>query len=294
MCKRYEPKYLLYQCIRCNISVHQCELLLPSLFKIVRSIDVYPRHLTACYGVADGISLQHWLCDLCEREKIKDRLVSVSASFALLHSIPAALDHTSPFQQPSCVLCPTPLPDEDIPSPLTALDLLKPTEMGQYVYLLPSAACPSPLLTLLVYSYVHLLCAVYHPELRFTEPSRLEIVEGFASLPQRRAKEVCHQLSSRLYSHTDETRVHRLVLCVYKKEQELRFLVLVALSTSTSLVHSLRTTSSHSRYKHRKPARRNRRKLLRFDSRKKKVSLFSLVSPSLVSRNCLSEDFLIE
>lgn len=137
-----------------------------------------------------------------------------------------------------------------------------------------STSCRSFLLTSFVYSYVHLLCAVYHPELRFTEPSRLEIVEGFASLPQRRAKEVIHPFPACFFPYADGVRSFRLVLSVFKKVQELRFPVLVAPSTFTSLVHTLRITRCHSRFKRIKAVRRNRRKLLRSDSRKKKVSCF--------------------
>ncbi|GAA5928195.1 uncharacterized protein JCM15063_003815 [Sporobolomyces koalae] len=125
LCKRFEPKYALYQCDRCTLAGHG-----------------------SCYGVPEGTPLKGWLCDLCDREKHRNRLT--------LH--------------PQCVLCPPPFPDGETPLPLTALDVLKPTELN---------------------NYVHLLCAVWHPELRFSEPSELATVEAFAHLPVERAQAQC-------------------------------------------------------------------------------------------------------
>lgn len=250
----------------------------------MQSTNDHSCHLTACYGVAEGIPLQHWLCDLCEREKVKDRLVSVSALFLFLHL--SVLMRSSPC------------------SNLHAFSALLRSQTEIFLVLSPLSICSNrqkwdstsparfcsssipPDSFPFFYSYIHLLCAVYHPELKFTEPSRLEIVEGFASLPQRRAKEVSHNFSSSVSSNAHQTRSISLVLYVSKKEQELRFLVLVAAFTSTSRVPGLRTTSSRSRYKYPKSARRNRRKLLKFDSRKKKVS-FSF--PLFPLPPCLSE-----
>ncbi|GAA6062897.1 hypothetical protein JCM10212_004346, partial [Sporobolomyces blumeae] len=125
LCKRFEPKTALYQCDRCTLAGH-----------------------ASCYGVAEGTPTEGWLCDLCEREKQRNRLV--------LH--------------PRCVLCPSPVPESDKVAPLTALDCLKPTELN---------------------NYVHLLCGVWHPELRMSEPAMLSTVEAFALLPTSRAEEEC-------------------------------------------------------------------------------------------------------
>ncbi|GAA5923198.1 hypothetical protein JCM1841_005926 [Sporobolomyces salmonicolor] len=124
LCKRYEPKRELYQCDQCTLSAH-----------------------TSCYGIAQGVPQENWLCDLCERDKRRKRL--------MLH--------------PHCVLCPPP-EGVDTTAPLTALDCLKPTELN---------------------NYVHLLCAVWHQELRLGEPSMLATVESLSLIPQKRVEEKC-------------------------------------------------------------------------------------------------------
>ncbi|GAA5860030.1 hypothetical protein JCM1840_001847 [Sporobolomyces johnsonii] len=124
LCKRYEPKRELYQCDQCTLSAH-----------------------TSCYGIAQGVPQENWLCDLCERDKRRKRL--------MLH--------------PHCVLCPPPK-DVDTAAPLTALDCLKPTELN---------------------NYVHLLCAVWHQELRLGDPSMLATVESLSLVPQKRVEEKC-------------------------------------------------------------------------------------------------------
>ncbi|ORY92456.1 hypothetical protein BCR35DRAFT_297872 [Leucosporidium creatinivorum] len=70
---------------------------------------------------------------------------------------------------PECVLCPPPKPLED-DVPITALECLKPTEMK---------------------NYVHLLCSVWHPEIKFSSPQHLSVVEGIAMIPSRRREVQC-------------------------------------------------------------------------------------------------------
>ncbi|GAA6007877.1 hypothetical protein JCM10207_004909 [Rhodosporidiobolus poonsookiae] len=103
---------------------------------------------TSCFGLPEGYApYEDWLCDLCQREEERDTLV--------LH--------------PHCVLCPKPEEPEE-PTPLTALDLLKPTELN---------------------NYVHALCSVWHRELLLGEPALLNPVEGFTLLPKKRLTERC-------------------------------------------------------------------------------------------------------
>ncbi|GAA6027490.1 hypothetical protein JCM8097_007887 [Rhodosporidiobolus ruineniae] len=131
LCKRFEPKTTLFQCDNCTLAVH-----------------------ASCGGLPEGIwPYDEWLCDLCERQEERNPLV--------LH--------------PHCVLCPeaAPIPMEqegEAPYPITPLDLLKPTELN---------------------NYVHLLCAVWHRELVLGEPSLVSPVEGFPFLPKRRILEKC-------------------------------------------------------------------------------------------------------
>ena len=72
---------------------------------------------------------------------------------------------------------------------MTALDCLKPTEMQKYVALTlvlcaVADGCPC-------HSYVHLICAVWHPELKLSDPTELRFIEGLPNLPSRRKRAVC-------------------------------------------------------------------------------------------------------
>ncbi|KAK4056046.1 putative PHD type zinc finger protein with BAH domain-containing protein [Microbotryomycetes sp. JL221] len=74
-----------------------------------------------------------------------------------------------PSLRPKCILCPYPTV-ESITAPLTALDCLKETDAQ---------------------NYVHLICAIWHPELKFSEPNEFRFVEGITDLPYRRVRSTC-------------------------------------------------------------------------------------------------------
>ncbi|GAA5966106.1 hypothetical protein JCM3765_002607 [Sporobolomyces pararoseus] len=113
--------------------------------------------------------------------------------------------HTRLQLHPQCVLCPPPPPDDEIVYPLNALDALKPTESN---------------------NFVHLLCAVWHPELRFSEPSTLKTVESFANLSLQRAKEkccICHQRGVGVTLNCKECSKKFHVACAYAKNFKFNF-----------------------------------------------------------------------
>ncbi|KAM0787505.1 hypothetical protein ACM66B_003577 [Microbotryomycetes sp. NB124-2] len=70
--------------------------------------------------------------------------------------------------RPHCILCPP--PTGELNGPLTALECLKPTDAQ---------------------NFVHLICAIWHPELKFSEPSEFRFVEGVTDLPYRRTRSTC-------------------------------------------------------------------------------------------------------
>ncbi|GAA6010718.1 hypothetical protein JCM11491_002912 [Sporobolomyces phaffii] len=110
---------------------------------------------------------------------------------------------------PQCVLCPPPPPDDEVVYPLNALDALKPTEMN---------------------NFVHLLCAVWHPELRFSEPSSLKTVEAFANLSLQRANEkccICYQRGVGVTLNCQECSKRFHVACAYAKGYKFAFEVQV-------------------------------------------------------------------
>jgi hypothetical protein len=81
----------------------------------------------------------------------------------------ARLHHRSPSQNPDCVLCARPKRERDKkafhPPADSFLRVCKPTE-GQ--------------------GWVHLACAVFVPEITFSDAKRLRIVEGISSIPTQR------------------------------------------------------------------------------------------------------------
>lgn len=177
LCRKLEPKRRLQQCRQCSLSVHQ-----------------------GCFGLTDEeVNAAIWLCDSCTNEKTLD----------------AALI-------PRCILCP-PLPSQQVARrgihstatdvhsslststvggtrgrsgksgasagianlgavangsssaesqdhPLTALEAVKPTECN---------------------NWAHLICAAWMPDVVFTDPKRMKLVEGAGNLAWWRYNATC-------------------------------------------------------------------------------------------------------
>jgi len=156
-CRRIEPKRRLVSCTRCSMSVH-----------------------IGCHGIdeRDLPSYATWMCEPCTNEKMR---------FANLN--------------PECILCPAreaeklasgnsnlssalrrtktqmmTVPDEGDeaagapPPPLTALEAVKPTESN---------------------NWAHTLCAIWIPEIAFSNASSLSYVEGAGFLPLWRYQATC-------------------------------------------------------------------------------------------------------
>ncbi|KAK4700557.1 hypothetical protein P7C70_g5687, partial [Phenoliferia sp. Uapishka_3] len=73
-----------------------------------------------------------------------------------------------PVARPQCLLCPPRSPNDDS-APLSALDIFKPTE-GR--------------------NSVHLICAVWHPEIRFSEGPKV-LAEALPTIPSKRRLQTC-------------------------------------------------------------------------------------------------------
>ncbi|PWN43695.1 hypothetical protein IE81DRAFT_322100 [Ceraceosorus guamensis] len=161
MCEKMEPKKTLQQCRQCTLSVHK-----------------------GCFGLTDEeVAAEWWQCEACSNEKALD----------------AALT-------PGCVLCPS-LPraksfgatdaagqgdkalsrarkggvdangtDESATRTPTVLDAVKPTEGN---------------------NWVHLICAAFIPEIVFTDPARLRLVEGVGNLQWWRYNSECDLCKTR-------------------------------------------------------------------------------------------------
>ncbi|KAJ3528710.1 hypothetical protein NM688_g7960 [Phlebia brevispora] len=108
-------------------------------------------HPGAVGVTADASTFENWTCELCANEK------NLEASLI-----------------PDCLLCPRirrdPKKKALYPPPDTYLRACKPTE-GQ--------------------AWVHILCAVFIPEITFSDASRLRLVEGVSTIPQYRWMNKC-------------------------------------------------------------------------------------------------------
>ena len=125
---------------------------------------MHNEHLHVCLGVCgvsvDKHAVESWLCDLCDNEKTQE--VSLVNRFFLVYFFPY---FNSGVQNTDCVLCPrkrSKTPTKDSESFLRAV---KPTE-GQ--------------------GWVHVLCAIFSPEVTFSDVAHLRLAEGISTIPRYR------------------------------------------------------------------------------------------------------------
>ncbi|KAI0287346.1 hypothetical protein BC826DRAFT_917324 [Russula brevipes] len=119
--------------------------------KVFKCKECQTRVHSGACGIVDPGSIESWTCDLCQNEKTAE----------------ASLN-------PDCVLCARPKRERDkkasYPPADSFLRVCKPTE-GQ--------------------GWVHLACAVFVPELTFSDAKRLRIVEGISTIPTHRWSTRC-------------------------------------------------------------------------------------------------------
>ena len=175
LCRRLDPRKQLLVCNQCSMSVHD-----------------------GCYGCSEAASKDvAWLCDSCSNEEtLENSLVSARVSSPCC----AHFSDRSALQDQRCVLCPLPKMDANgIPEklnlaptrgrkpanalaqedssnpPITALELMKPTEC---------------------HNWAHVLCAAYIPEVIYSDLDTFSVVEGAGTLPLWRYHaecEICHE-----------------------------------------------------------------------------------------------------
>ncbi|KAI9734225.1 MAG: putative PHD type zinc finger protein with BAH domain-containing protein [Cirrosporium novae-zelandiae] len=140
-----------------------------------------------CYGVSEGRNGAKWSCDMC----VNDRTPQVSNNY-------------------NCVLCPV---------QRTHYELLEPTKVShkkktdrerdkerkekeraaefakQYKQEKLSRGQPTeprePLKRTAHNNWMHVVCAIWTPEIKFTQAKSLEPAEGFGTIPPARFQEVC-------------------------------------------------------------------------------------------------------
>lgn len=107
----------------------------------------------------DKHAVESWLCDLCDNEKTQEAsLVSNTFDFSCPYL-------TSGIQNTDCVLCPRRKSKISTKETDSFLRAAKPTE-GQ--------------------GWVHVLCAVFSPEVTFSDVVHLRLVEGISTIPRAR------------------------------------------------------------------------------------------------------------
>lgn len=124
----------------------------------------YKIHSSGACGIVDPGSVESWICDLCQNEKTAEASLVSRPCFFFLFVFPPSRP-----QNPDCVLCARSKRDREKravhPTADSFLRVCKPTE-GQ--------------------GWVHLACAVFIPEVSFSDAKRLRMVEGISTIPTHR------------------------------------------------------------------------------------------------------------
>lgn len=163
MCKRIEPKKKLAQCRQCSLSVHQ-----------------------GCYGLTDAeVEMDVWLCDPCNNEQTQEAALLTkcilcstaaqedAAANSAKHAAATGGEGGKARGRPKASAAATNGSSDKevvVKAPLTALDAFKPTECN---------------------NWAHVLCAVWMPEVVFSDVNRLKLVESCGNLPTWRYEAVC-------------------------------------------------------------------------------------------------------
>lgn len=153
-----------------------------------------------CYGATeDSRGSGKWICDMCTNDRTPQ--VSVVSQMSFMMS------KTNIVQQYQCVLCPVSIEPQDF------LDLPKPSnkkkdrekERLEYERALRTAEyylnrqkqlCKpenprEPLKKTSDNNWVHVACAVWTPEVKFSKAKALETAEGIVSIPSSRYEDIC-------------------------------------------------------------------------------------------------------
>ena len=160
LCRKMEPKKKLGQCRQCSLSVHQ-----------------------GCYGLSDEeLEAEVWLCEACSNERTLDaalmpqcilcprtKLPNVPSAAGVNVSVASATSTEGTTQERSAGRLRKSVSSPPS-APLHALDAVKPTECN---------------------NWTHFFCALFMPEVVFTEPERMRIVEGAGNLPLWRYEARC-------------------------------------------------------------------------------------------------------
>lgn len=174
LCKKLEPKKKLQQCRQCSLSIHQ-----------------------GCYGLNDQeLADDSWFCEACSNERTLDATLIPQCVLCPVVKTQALIKEASVPPLAQAIIIPerimgrarksASIPPANV-SPLGALDAMKPTECN---------------------NWTHFTCALFMPEVAFTEPERMRIVEGAGNLPFWRYEahcDICNQRGGACIACADST-----------------------------------------------------------------------------------------
>ncbi|SPO39567.1 uncharacterized protein PSFLO_05048 [Pseudozyma flocculosa] len=191
LCGAVEPRASLAQCQSCSLSVHQ-----------------------ACFGLdaadMEAAAAGSWLCEACENEETLDAalvprciLCSRQAQDEALRicikrgeAVAAALAAKGAAARAA-------LPDKPRGRGRPSLESIRAAKAAAAAAAAASRPPPPPLGPLDAFkptecnNWVHVLCALFTPEVVFSDPLRLKTVEGCGNLPAWRYESTCYVCDQR-------------------------------------------------------------------------------------------------
>lgn len=165
LCKRIEPKATLHRCKSCTMSAHTGS-------SPPRMIGSDPP--TACYGIVpleddeseDEEDLRDWLCELCDLESqdllfhpVRTRMLAGRRLTAFRIRTACSAPSRSPRSRT------LPLPRSTSSNPPRSTSESRSRECAR--------ADPR-------HSFIHLICAIWHPDVKFSKPILFSEIEGAA------------------------------------------------------------------------------------------------------------------
>lgn len=140
-----------------------------------------------CYGVAEGRSGSKWTCDTCSNDSTA--LVSTTYECVL-----CSVSHTEyELMEPPKVSHKKKSDREREKERLERAMVVEATALHRRKQMDQGRPCEprEPLKRTAGNNWVHVLCALWNPELRFASAKLLDLVEGIGSIPSARYGEVC-------------------------------------------------------------------------------------------------------
>ena len=157
---------LLVECTHCRLTVHR-----------------------NCYGISAGRKKETWICDMCHNDSVHQ---SASTTYdCILCSVRAYTD--TELMEPPKISHKKKTDRErdkermerDMVLNATALYRRQQKDMGR-----PEDP-RQPLKKTTGNNWVHVICALFHSEIKFGDPKRLEPAEGFGAIPSTKYTAVC-------------------------------------------------------------------------------------------------------